>query len=137
MSESVFRSYIPESLEQRLQDGLRHALSLGADGAEAYISVSRSRKAKVQNGALEDLTTSKRGGLGVRVLRDGRTGIATTSNFSHQNFNDLFTQAWELAALGDPDPWLRQAEPSGVDDLPSRYDARIEGLSPKIASPMP
>lgn len=61
MSESVFRSYIPESLEQRLQDGLRHALSLGADGAEAYISVSRSRKAKVQNGALEDLTTSKRG----------------------------------------------------------------------------
>ncbi len=131
MSESVFRSYIPEALEQRLQDGLRHALSLGADGAEAYISVSRSRKAKVQNGALEDLTTSKRGGLGVRVLRDGRTGIATTSNFSRHDFNDLFAQAWELAALGDPDPWLRQAEPSGVDDLPTRYDARADALTPE------
>ena len=131
MSESIFRSLIPDALEQRLQEGLRHALELGADGAEAYISVSRSRKAKVQNGALEDLTTSKRGGLGVRVLRNGRTGIATTTNLSHANFNHLFGQAWELSALGDPDPWLRQAEPTGADDLPARYEDRVEGLGPE------
>ena len=60
----AFRAFLPESLEARLQDGIRHALKLGAEGAEAFVSVSRSRKAKVQNGALEDLTTSKRGGLG-------------------------------------------------------------------------
>jgi PmbA protein len=131
MSDAVFQSFIPETLEQRLQDGIRHAMSLGADGAEAFMSVSRSRKAKVQNGVLEDLTTSKRGGLGVRVLRDGRTGIATTTDLSRQDFRELFHQAWELAALGDKDPWLRQAEPAGADDLPSRYDARIETLTPE------
>ncbi len=131
MSESVFRSYIPEALEQRLQDAIRRALQLGADGAEAFVSVSRSRKAKVQNGALEDLTTSKRGGLGVRVLRGGRTGIATTTHLTRENFDELFHQAWELSALGDEDPWLRQAEPAGEDDLPSRYDARADALSPE------
>jgi PmbA protein len=131
MSETVFRSFIPETLEQQLQHGIQHALNLGADGAEAFLSVSRSRKAKVQNGALEDLTTSKRGGLGVRVLRGGRTGIATTSNLARQDFSELFQQAWELSALGDEDPWLRQAEPAGEDDLPSRYDARAEALSPE------
>ncbi len=128
MSEPVFRTFISEALEQRLDDGIRHAQYLGADGAEAFVTVSRSRKAKVQNGALEDLSTSKRGGLGVRVLRNGRTGIATTSNLARIDFKDLFQQAWELSALGDQDPWLRQAEPSGTDDLPSRYDPRIETL---------
>ena len=127
----LFHHYLSTELEDRLQDGIRHAMALGADGAEAYVSVSRSRKAKVQNGALEDLTTSKRGGLGVRVLRDGRTGIATTTDLARPDFRELFATAWELSALGDKDPWLRQAEPSGTDDLPSRFDPRTEALTPE------
>jgi PmbA protein len=131
----VFRTFIPESLEDRLQAGIRGALGLGAEGAEAFVSVSRSRRAKVQNGVLQDLTTSKRGGLGVRVLRSGphglRAGIATTTDLTRPDFKELFAQAWELAALGDEDPWLRQADPSGADDLPSRFDPRGAALAPE------
>ncbi len=130
-----FTTFIPEALEARLQDGIRHAVSLGAEGAEAFISVSRSRKAKVQNGQLEDLTASKRGGLGVRVIRGGakgfRTGLATTTDLAAADFRGLFAQAWELSALGDEDPWLRQADPSGSDDLPSRFDASVEAITPQ------
>src|SRR5690348_16284763 len=126
-----FHSLIPGPLEARLQDGIAHAMKLGADGAEAYLSVSRGSKAKVQNGALEDLTQSKRGGLGVRVLRGGRTGLATSTDLSRADFKELFATAFELAALGDEDPWLRQAEPSGADDLPSRYNAALESLTPQ------
>jgi PmbA protein len=130
-----FTTFIPEALEGRLQDGIRHALSLGAEGAEAFISVSRSHKAKVQNGALEDLTVSKRGGLGVRVIRAGsmgaRTGLATTTDLTATDFRELFAQAWELSALGDEDPWLRQAEPSGSDDLPSRFDPAVDAITPE------
>ncbi len=130
-----FATFIPESLEDRLQDGIRHARSLGADGAEAFLSVSRSRKAKVQNGVLEDLSVSKRGGLGVRVIRTGgkgfRTGLATTTDLAATDFRNLFAQAWALSALGDEDPWLRQADPSGADDLPSRFDPAIEAITPE------
>lgn len=129
--DQTFRTLISEPLEDRLLDGIRHALSLGADGAEAFVSVSRSAKAKVQNGALEDLTTSKRGGLGVRVLRGGRTGLATTTDLARADFRDLFAQAFALAAVSDVDPWLRQADPSGTDDLPSRYDPAIEAITPE------
>jgi PmbA protein len=133
--QTVFRTFLTSDLEDRLQDGLRHAQALGAEGAEVFVSVSRSRRAKVQNGALEDLTTSKRGGLGVRVLRRGpkgvRTGIATTTDLTREDFKDLFTQAWDLSALGDEDPWVRQADPEGQDDLPSRYDRRGESLTPE------
>ena len=132
---SVFRTFAGESLEDRLQEGIRKILAQGAAGAEAYVSVSRSRRAKVQNGALEDLTTSKRGGLGIRVLREDpkgwRTGIATSTDLTRADFGDLFTQAWQLAALGDADPWIRQAEPSGSDDLPSRYDRAGDALTPE------
>jgi PmbA protein len=130
-----FTTFIPETLEERLQDGIRHARGLGAEGAEAFISVSRSRKAKVQNGALEDLSVSKRGGLGVRVIRTGskgaRTGLATTTDLTAADFRGLFAQAWELSALGDEDSWLRQAEPSGSDDLPSRHDPAVDAITPE------
>ena len=130
-----FTTFIPEALEARLQDGIAHALKLGAEGAEAFISLSRSRKAKVQNGTLEDLTASKRGGLGVRVIRAGtegfRTGLATTTDLAAVDFSDLFAQAWELSALGDEDPWLRQADPSGTDDLPARFDPAIDAITPQ------
>lgn len=132
---SAFRAFIPASLEQALEEGLRHAMSLGAAGAEAFVTVSRSRKAKVKNGVLDDLTASKRGGLGVRVLRgDGgglACGLATTTDLSRQDFRDLFATAFELAALGDRDPWIRQARPSGTDDLPGRYRAEVEALEPE------
>jgi len=132
---TLFRTYLDAPLEERLQEGIRHALALGAEGAEAFVSVSRSRKAKVQNGALQDLTTSKRGGLGVRVLRAGpkglRLGIATSTDLRRADYRELFAQAWELSALGDEDRWIRQAEPSGSDDLPSRHDPRGDALAPE------
>ncbi len=129
----MLRTFIPESLEAQLQDGIQHAQKLGAAGSEAFVSVSRSRKAKVQNGELEDLSVSKRGGIGVRVLREGPGGIkvgsATTTDLSRPDFKELFAQAWELSALGDEDPWIRQADPEGQDDLPSRYDAQGGALN--------
>ena len=132
---SIFRTFLGEALERRLQEGVSHALSLGAEGAEAFVSVSRSRRAKVQNGTLQDLSTSKRGGLGVRVLRAGpkglRTGIATSTDLTREDFKELFTLAWQLSALGDEDPWIRQADPAGSDDLPSRHDRRGDALTPE------
>jgi PmbA protein len=134
-TSSLFRTYLGAQLEERLQEGIRHALALGAEGAEAFVSVSRSRRAKVQNGALQDLSTSKRGGLGVRVLRAGprglRPGIATSTDLTRADYKDLFGLAWQLSALGDEDGWLRQAEPSGSDDLPSRHDPRGDTLTPE------
>ncbi len=129
----MLQTFIPKSLESRLQEGIRHAEKLGATGAEAFVSVSRSRKAKVQNGVLEDLSVSKRGGIGVRVLRSGDKGIkvgsATTTDLSRTDFKELISQAWELSELGDEDPWIRQADPEGVDDLSSRFDGRGAALT--------
>ena len=129
-----FESFIPQDLEARLRDGVAHAMALGASGAEVFASVARSRRAKAQDGVLQDLTTSKRGGLGVRVLREDaagvRVGLASTTDLTTPDFRSLFAQAWALSALGDPDPWLRQADPSGEDDLPSAYDPAVDALTP-------
>jgi PmbA protein len=126
---------IAQDLEDAVMAGVEYAKTLGACGAEAFLSVSRSSRAKVQNGVLEDLTRSKRGWLGVRVLRQGsggiRVGSTTTSDLSRRDIKDLVRQAWELSAIGDEDTWIRQGSPSGEDTLPSRYDARTEALTPE------
>jgi PmbA protein len=132
---AVFSTFVPAELEASLREGIAHAMDLGAAGAEAFVSVSRSRKAKVRNGLLDDLTASKRGGLGVRVLRGNgeglACGLATTTDLARRDFRDLFATAFELAALGDRDPWIRQASPTGSDDLPGRYRPEVEALSPE------
>lgn len=133
LDEPVFRTFLSEALENKLKDGIQYALNLGAAGAEAFINVSHSHKAKIQNGKLQDLSTSKRGGLGVRVMRAGksgmRTGIATSTSLTNDNFHELFAQAWQLSELGDDDHWIRQAEPYGIDNLPSRYDQQCSSIT--------
>jgi len=129
-AQAAFLALIPEALERRLQEGIRHALNLGAEGAEAFVSVSRTRRAKVQNGVLDDLSTSKGGGLGLRVLREGRCGVVSTTDLARCRFEDLFEQAYALAAFGDPDPWLRQAEPAPSGEFPSAFDPSLEALGP-------
>lgn len=129
--QAAFHTLIPEALEARLQEGIRHALALGADGAEAFVRVSRMRRAKVQNGVLDALSTSKQGGLGLRVLQGGRSGIVTSSDLARNGFKDLFEQAHSLAAFGDSDPWLRQAEFADAEPLPTSFEPAFEALSPE------
>jgi PmbA protein len=66
----------------------------------------------------------RQGDKGIRI------GSTTTSDISRRDVTDLFQQAWELSALGDEDPWIRQASPEGMDTLPSRFDGRVETLTP-------
>jgi PmbA protein len=67
----------------------------------------------------------RQGDKGVRI------GNTTTSDLSRRDVTDLIRQAWELSAFGDEDPWIRQAAPEGADDLPSRFDERVEALTPQ------
>lgn len=128
--ETVFRTFISESLENRLQDGIQYALKLGAIGAEVFVKISHYNKADVQDGILQNLSTSKRGGISVRVLSKSNlgihTGITTSTNLTNVSFNELFEQAWQLSLLNDADHWTCQLESDAYTkekyNLPSNYD---------------
>ncbi|MFN0090873.1 MAG: TldD/PmbA family protein [Acidimicrobiales bacterium] len=72
---------IDESLVQR---ALSAALVNGGDFAEVFVEDRRSSSATLDDGKVEDLTSGRDRGAGVRVVRGERTGFAHTSDLSEQ-----------------------------------------------------
>ena len=58
---------------------LERAAARGAREVEVYAESATSRRVKVYQREVEQLTAAQRRGLGVRVFRDGAVGYAYTS----------------------------------------------------------
>lgn len=59
---------------------VERARKLGADEAEAYVQTSTSVEIRVQMGQAETVNYQERCGFGIRVLKDGRLGFASSNN---------------------------------------------------------
>lgn len=97
--------------------------------AEAYINVGRNTEINVDRGEVEKFSQAGAKGLGVRVMRDGKTGYAYTSDFSADSIEHTITAAVDLAAVADGDEYhsLPAPQPLPEDDL-EVYDQAIADL---------
>ena len=85
------------------------ALAAGADGAEAIVDASSTLGVSLANNDLEQVKVADETILGLRILRDGRMGFATTNRPA------------EVAALVEEAVAIGKASP--VDDLATLPDA--------------
>ena len=69
------------------QDVVAKAASQGVD-AEAIVTNEVETEIKVDRGEIEQLSQSGSLGLGVRVIKNGQTGYAYTSDFSESSIDD-------------------------------------------------
>lgn len=104
------------------------ACAAGAEQAEAYGERSESRRIKVFKGEVEELTSSTRRGVGLRVFRGERMGHASTSDLSEEALDDLVRRTLAHAAVVDPDPDVVLVE--GGQRLPDLriYDERLHDI---------
>lgn len=110
---------------RRARLGVDFALELGAQKAESYISKSRELAIEVREGRVETIKLAEETGLGVRVMVDGHTGFAFTSENTRQAQDDAVRQALANARSTAEDP-LRML-PGPVSAYPSMdiYDPDI------------
>jgi len=80
-----------------------------ADAAEVFFSESESRRAEFENNRLKYITTKSVRGAGLRVIRNGRIGFASTTDLSRPE--KLAEHALESAKYGRE---AKFAFPSGV-----------------------
>ncbi len=92
---------------------LERAGALGDAEVEVYGERSTSRRVKVFGGAVEQLTSARRAGLGVRVVRAGAAGYAYTSELSPEGVDTVVRRAFDHAAVGDADEFVALPEPGG------------------------
>ena len=83
---------------------LELALARGAAAAEVYAEQSVTRRVKVFRGAVEELTSAQRKGVGLRVFRGGSVGYAYTSDLSDASLAETVDTAVANARVADDDP---------------------------------
>ena len=82
---------------------------LGADVAEVGIGSSWELSAKVRLGEPELVEEAGQRGLSLRVIRDGRLAMTSTSDLSQSGLDLLVKDALELAELSEVDPAMGPA----------------------------
>jgi PmbA protein len=109
-----------------LIDGvMERAAALGATDVEVYAERGTSRRIKVYQQAVEQLTAAQRRGLGVRVWRDGAVGHAYTSDLADGALDDVVRRAVDHAAVSDADEFARMPQPAGEPADVHPFDERL------------
>jgi len=81
---------------------------------EAYVGRARETEIRVYEGEVENFTSALSEGIGIRVIRDGRTGFAYAGTLDGTAIDDVLADARDNVAFGTPDEWSGLAEPDGV-----------------------
>jgi PmbA protein len=100
---------------------LEHALKSGTEAAEVYASSSVSRPVFFEANRLKQLESIDSEGVGLRVWKNGRVGLAIA--YGSVELEDLVQQAIALSALNEPEEILLRA--STVADYPKLYGQEV------------
>ena len=85
---------------------------------EAYVSRGGQTEVRVYEGAIEHFVSAQSEGIGIRVIRDGRTGFAYAGSLDEAAISELLSEARENAGYGTVDEWAGLATPDGVAVTP-------------------
>ena len=104
---------------------LELALARGAAAAEVYAEESVTRRVKVFRGAVEELTSARRKGVGLRVFQEGSVGYAYTSDLSDGSYAETVATALGNAGVADHDP-------DSVLPVPREQPAEVDVYDPGL-----
>ena len=101
------------------------------DGEQLDVYVARGRETdvRVYKGEIEQLSTADSEGVGIRVVKDGRTGFAYAGTLDDAAVKEALEDARDNAEFGSPDEFAGVAAPDGVEaaDL-DPYDPEVESF---------
>lgn len=81
---------------------------------EAYVSRGGETEVRVYEGAVEHFVSAQSEGIGVRIVRGGRTGFAYAGTLDRGAVAEVVAEARDNARFGTVDEWAGLAEPDGV-----------------------
>ena len=81
---------------------------------EAYVGRGGETSVRVYEGALEHFVSAQSEGVGIRVIKDGRTGTAYAGTLDDKAIAEVLADARDNVQFGTPDEFAGLAEPDGV-----------------------
>jgi PmbA protein len=94
------------------------AQAAAGEQIEAYVSRGGETDVRIYEGDIEHFVSAQSEGIGVRVIRDGRTGFAYAGTLDPSAVDEVLAEARDNVAFGTVDEWAALAEPDGVARTP-------------------
>jgi PmbA protein len=85
---------------------------------EAFVGRGRETDIRVYQGEIEHFVSAQSEGIGVRIVRDGRTGFAYAGTLDEAAVAEVLAEARDNVRFGTPDEWAGLAAPDGVEVIP-------------------
>ena len=106
------------------------ALAGPGEQVEAYVSRGLSTEVRVYEGEVEHFVSAQSEGIGIRVIREGRTGTSYAGTLDPSVITDVLAEARDNLGYAEVDEWAGLAEPDGVAVTPQElWNAALEGTS--------
>ena len=119
---------------------------------EAYVSRGGETEVRVYQGDVEHFVSAQAEGIGIRVIKDGRTGFAYAGTLDDVAVREVLAEARDNVTFGTIDEWVALAEPDGVEpteqelwnddlaecapdrkiDIAKRLEKATSGLDPRV-----
>jgi len=90
------------------------AMAKPGEQVEAFVSRGTETDVRVYQGEVEHFVSAQSEGIGIRVIRHGKTGFAYASTLDQAAIAEVLADARDNVAFGNPDEWAGVAEPDGV-----------------------
>ena len=91
------------------------AMAQPGEHIEAFVSRDAETDIRIYEGAVEHFVAAQTEGVGIRVIRDGRTGFAYAGVLDETAVAEVLAEARDNVQFGTPDEWAGLAELDGVD----------------------
>jgi PmbA protein len=85
---------------------------------EAFVSRDVETDIRIYEGEVEHFVSAQSEGIGIRIIRDGRTGFAYAGTLDPGAIAEVIAEARDNLSFGTRDEWAGLAEPDGVDVVP-------------------
>jgi PmbA protein len=104
------------------------AQALPGEQVEAFVSRDHETDIRIYEGEVEHFVSAQSEGIGIRVIRDGRTGFAYAGTLDPSAIAEVLAEARDNVDFGTHDEWAGLAEPDGVDVVPQTlWSDRLAG----------
>ena len=104
-------------------------ITLASSNEEIEVIVVHDQETdiRVYKGELESFTASESQGVGIRVVQDGRQGMAYAGSLDMEILNETLLEARDNATFGTFDSMLQIAEPDDVEPVNlNLYDSALK-----------
>jgi PmbA protein len=90
------------------------AQAKSGEQVEAFVSRGGDTEVRVYQGEVEHFVSAQAEGIGIRVIRDGKTGFAYAGTLEDSAIAEVLAEARDNVEFGTVDEWAGLAEPDGV-----------------------